>query len=118
MTYENEQREEHERELDNRVMDHVQDAIAYSERENSNLHRTVERLERENSALVVALDVFFKVVVVDGKQYRPGYPFCEGCDELTIARGWECFYKIQTTECKYPDSLKAKALALAEATNE
>ena len=55
MTYENEQREERERELDSRVMDHVHDAVAYSERENTNLHRTVERLERENKELVDVL---------------------------------------------------------------
>ena len=63
------------------------------------------RLEQQNASLVEALDVFFKVIVVDGEQYRPGYPLCEGCDELTIARGWECFYKPHTTECKYPDGV-------------
>lgn len=50
----------------------------------------------------------FKVVVIDGVEYTPGYPLCSGCDELTIARGWECFYDRETTECKYPDSLVRK----------
>lgn len=59
----------------------------------------------EYNTLMEALDIFFKVIVVDGEQYRPGYPLCAGCPELTIARGWECFYKPQTTECKYPDQL-------------
>lgn len=80
---------------------------------NEKLYDIIDDLDAKNAALVEALEVFFKVVIVDGKQYRPGYPLCAGCDELTIARGWECFYKPQTTECKYPDSLKKAALAKA-----
>ena len=55
MTYEDELREEHQHELDQQVMDHELDAITYSERENANLHRAVERLERDNKKLVAVL---------------------------------------------------------------
>ena len=120
MTYEDELREEHQHKLDRRDDERLDSAIAYTERDNANLHRAVERLEKKNAALVElllskaeALEVFFKVVVVDGKQYRPGYPLCAGCEELTIARGMECFYKKQTPECKYPDEIIKEALAQA-----
>ena len=73
-----------------------------------------EALKQQNADLVAALDVFFKVVVVEGQEYRPGLPLCAGCEELTIARGFECFYKRQTTECKYPDLLQKAALAKEE----
>lgn len=66
-------------------------------------------LEQENKKLKEVLDVFFKVVVVNGKQYRPGYPLCSGCPNLTIARGWECWYKPHTTECEYPEELEFSA---------
>jgi hypothetical protein len=56
--------------------------------------------------LEASLDAFFKVVVIDDKQYVPGHPLCAGCEELTLARGWECYYKPHTTECKYPDELQ------------
>ena len=68
-------------------------------------------LQQQNAELVKALEVFFKVVVVDEQDYRPGLPLCAGCPHLTIARGWECFYKPHTTECKYPDLLQKAALA-------
>ena len=65
-----------------------------------------EELKHQNADLMAALDVFFKVVVVEGQEYKPGLPLCAGCPHLTIARGWECFYKPLTTECKYPDELQ------------
>ena len=66
----------------------------------------VEILEEENRILRATLGVFFKVIVVDGKQYCPGHPLCAGCEHLTVARGWECYYKPQTVECAYPDDLR------------
>ena len=48
----------------------------------------------------------FKIVVIDGIEYRPGFPLCAGCPELTVARGWECYYKRNTQECKFPEELK------------
>ena len=66
-------------------------------------------LQAQNAELLDALEVFFKVVVVDDGEYKPGLPLCAGCDELTIARGWECFYKPHTTECKYPEELMKAA---------
>ena len=46
MTYEDEQREQHQRVLDQNVDDRVYDAIAYTERENANLLSEVTRLQR------------------------------------------------------------------------
>jgi hypothetical protein len=71
------------------------------------LRAYADELEKQNADLMAALDVFFKVVVVDGQEYKPGLSLCAGCEELTIARGWECFYKPLTTECKYPDELQS-----------
>ena len=67
-------------------------------------------LKEENRILKATLGVFFKVIVVDDKQYRPGRPLCAGCEHLTVARGWECYYKPLTVECAYPDSLKTETL--------
>ncbi len=50
-----EQYEEHERELDQLEGDRVGEAVAYSERENANLLKTVERLEKEKADLVAVL---------------------------------------------------------------
>lgn len=46
-----------------------------------------------------------KVVIIDGKTYIPGYPQCQGCENLAVGNGWECIYKEETTECEYPESL-------------
>ncbi|MCK5642622.1 MAG: hypothetical protein KAJ19_17575 [Gammaproteobacteria bacterium] len=45
MSYEDEQREQHQRVLDQSVDDRVYDAIAYTERENETLNQYVKRLE-------------------------------------------------------------------------
>ena len=55
------------------------------------------------------LEVFFKVVLINGNQYRPSLELCGGCPHLTAARGWECYYKRQTTECAYPTELEERA---------
>ena len=55
MTYGDEQREQHELELDQLEGKRIHEAIAHTDRENANLHRTVERLERENKDLVAKL---------------------------------------------------------------
>ena len=71
MTYDNEQQEEHERELDQLEGDRVQDAIAYSERENANLHRAVERLEKQNADLAALVDAVEWVRDVEGNFHCP-----------------------------------------------
>lgn len=71
---------------------------------------TKEELGIENKQLKDTLNVFFKVVIVNGKQYMPGYPLCAGCPNLIIGRGWECWYRRHTTECEYPDELVLAAL--------
>ncbi len=59
MTYE---QEEHERDLYEEARAEQQHAVAYTERENANLLRTVERLEQENRDLVAALGVLLDQV--------------------------------------------------------
>ena len=71
---------------------------------------TIEMLEEENHILKATLGVFFKVIVVDDKQYKPSLELCSGCEHLTVSRGWECFYNPLTTECAYPDDLKTHTL--------
>ena len=56
MTYEDEQREEHQNELDQRDDERLDSAIAYTERENANLLKAVLFLEKRNTALVAALE--------------------------------------------------------------
>ena len=51
MSYINDLREQHQRELDNSVDDRVYDAIAYTERENANLLSEVTRLQRRVAEL-------------------------------------------------------------------
>ena len=72
-------------------------------------------LQLEIQQLEYTLRTFKKIVVIDGMEYMPGYPLCQGCDELTLARGWECYYKRTTTECKYPEDVLR---AVKEAQNE
>ncbi len=55
MTYGDEQREQHEHELDQLEGERVQAAVAHTDRENANLHSAVKRLEKENKELVEAL---------------------------------------------------------------
>jgi len=45
-----------------------------------------------------------KVVVIDGKEYTPDYPQCQGCENLAVGNGWECIYKLGTSECEYPET--------------
>ena len=56
MTYEDEQREEYENYLDTRDGERLNAAVAYTERENVNLLKAVERLEKRNAALVKTLE--------------------------------------------------------------
>lgn len=51
-----EQREEHEMELDQLEGERIHAAIAYTDRENANLLKAVERLEQKNCMLVEALE--------------------------------------------------------------
>ncbi len=74
----------------------------------------VEVLEEENRILKATLGVFFKVIVVDGKQYRPSIGLCRGCEHITMARGWECYFKPMTIECEYPDDIRAQAVVVGE----
>ena len=67
---------------------------------------TIAALQAENERLRETLNEFFKVVIVNGKTYRPGIELCSGCPHITISRGWECFYKRDTTECAYPEKMK------------
>ena len=69
----------------------------------------LEQLQKENEQLKENLEVFFKVVEVNGKQYRPSQKLCGGCPHITIARGWECYYKRHTPECEYPQELERAA---------
>ncbi len=68
--YEDEQREEHDHELDQLEGERILEAIAHTDRENANLHRTVERLEQENEDLRDALE--------DGCEYH----------HLPLINGW------------------------------
>jgi len=70
--------------------------------------------QKENDRLRETLDKFFKVVEIAGKQYRPSIKACGGCPHITIARGWECYYKRDTTECAYPDQFLAALEESAE----
>jgi len=49
-----------------------------------------------------------KKVVISGEEYKPGYPVCQGCENLTVADGWECFYKPDTIFCEYPVEMLAR----------
>ena len=69
----------------------------------------LDQLQRENELYRYTLEQFFKVVEVNGKQYRPSQKLCGGCPHITIARGWECYYKRHTTECEYPQKLERAA---------
>ena len=64
-----------------------------------------ETLQKKINELESTLKVFFKVIVVNGKQYKPGFELCGGCEMLTAARGFECYFERTTTNCKYPDKL-------------
>ena len=98
----NEQYDDHLKDMDDEEFARSLSQASYEATEITNLKATVERL-------TAALDVFFKVVVVDEQEYKPCLDLCAGCEELTIARGWECFYKPLTTECKYPDEIRDTA---------
>ena len=69
----------------------------------------LDPLHQENEQLKKNLEVFFKVVEVNGKQYRPSQSLCGGCPHITVARGWECYYKRHTTECESPQELERAA---------
>ncbi len=62
MTYEDEQRAQHEHELDQLEGKRIHEAIAHTDRENANLHSTVKRLEKENKELRAALEDALKFI--------------------------------------------------------
>ena len=64
MTYEEEQREEHQHELDQRDDERLDSAIAYTERENANLLKAVERLEKQNAEMVKKLNWLVNTIPV------------------------------------------------------
>ena len=70
-------------------------------------------LQAENEKLRKTLNDFFKVIEIGGKQYSPSIKACGGCPHITIARGWECYYKRDTTECEYPKEFIAALEACA-----
>lgn len=45
-----------------------------------------------------------KIKMVKGSVFVPGYPVCQGCENLTVGIGWACSYKPDTLECEYPDA--------------
>ena len=71
MTYEEELREEHQQELDRQIMDRELDAITYSERENANLLKAVEMLERNNKTLVALINAVEWVRDIEGNFHCP-----------------------------------------------
>jgi hypothetical protein len=40
--------------------------------------------------------------------FVPGYPICQGCENLTVGAGWYCAFKPGTRECEYPDVMPPK----------
>ena len=41
----------------------------------------------------------------NGLKFTPGYPICQGCDELAVGNGWFCAFKPKTSKCKYPENM-------------
>ena len=50
----------------------------------------------------------------NGLKFTPGYPLCQGCENLTVASGWECFFKKDTEECEYPDDMFKRLITKSE----
>lgn len=43
-----------------------------------------------------------RVAIIDGKEYKVGYPQCAGCENLCLPWPSECLYEGEG--CEYPES--------------